>query len=278
MMHFVRKLMSAGGGILLALIAIAIPAAIVRLGLVPGLASVFGLGEDVVPTLRRISMIVAFVAGYWVFVRLVEKRAATELAFRPVTIALSGLAGSLSIAVPMAALYAVGVFSVTGMGDQDGLAGIALVILAAALLEEIIFRGVIFGIIERHFGLWAALIAPSILFSALHLFNDNWAGWFGFTSGVLLGVMWSLVYVLTRNLWAAAANHAVWNFTIFATGLPLTGQQDWRAAAPLHSDYTGADIWTGGAAGPEDSLFVIGCILVIVVALLWKTGALRRAK
>ena len=278
MMPVVRKLLFTGGQILLALIAIAIPAAFVRLGLVPGLAAVFGLGEDVVPTLRRISMIVAFVAGYWMFVRLVEKRAAAELAFRPVTIALSGLAGSLSIAVPMAALYAVGVFSVTGLGNQDGLAGIALVILAAALLEEIIFRGVIFRIIERHFGLWSALIAPSILFSALHLFNDNWAGWFGFTSGVLLGVMWSLVYVLTRNLWAAAANHAVWNFTIFATGLPLTGQQDWRASAPLQSDYTGADIWTGGAAGPEDSLFVIACILVIVVVLLWKTGALRRAK
>jgi len=41
-------------------------------------------------------------------------------------------------------------------------------------------------------------------------------------SGALLGVMWSLVYLITRNLWAVAANHAVWNFTILVTGLPLT--------------------------------------------------------
>jgi hypothetical protein len=277
-MRVTQMALSAGGQILLALSAIAVPAAIIRLGAIPSLEGALALDADVVSILRRICMIIAFVAGYWTYVRMVEKRPAIELSFKPVTIALSGLVGGISIAAPMGALYVAGVYSVTGLGDQGDLTGIALVIFAAALLEEIVFRGVLFGIIERHFGMWVALLAPSVLFSVLHLFNDHWAGWLGVVSVVLLGIMWSLVYFLTRNLWAAAANHALWNFTIFATGLPLTGQQEWRGSAPMQSDYSGAAMWTGGAAGPENSIFVIICIAFIVGALLWVTRKQRSTR
>ena len=277
-MRVTQTALSAGGQILLALSAIAVPAVIIRLGVIPYLESALALDADVVSTLRRIGMIVAFVAGYWTYVRAVEKRPASELSLKPATIALAGLAGGVSIAAPMGALYVAGAYSVTSLGDHGDLTGIALVIFAAALLEELVFRGVLFGIIERHFGMWIALLAPSVLFSALHLFNDHWGGWPDIISGVLLGMMWSLVYLLTRNLWAAAANHALWNFTIFATGLPLTGQQDWRGSAPMQSDYSGALMWTGGAAGPENSFFVIICIAFIVGTLLWVAEKQRSSR
>ncbi len=271
-MRVSQTALSASGQILLVLGAIAAPTAVIRLGVIPYLESSLSLDADVASFLRRIGMIMAFVAGYWAYVRLVEKRPASELSFKPATITLSGLAGGVSIAAPMGALYVAGVYSVTSLGDHGDLTGIALVIFAAALLEELVFRGVLFGIIERHFGMWIALLAPSVLFSVLHIFNDNWTGWLGVVSGVLLGLMWSLVYLLTRNLWAAASNHALWNFTIFATGLPLTGQQDWRRSAPIQSDYSGAPMWTGDAAGPENSIFVIIFIGLIVGALLWAVG------
>lgn len=277
MMRFLSPALAAGGRILLAFIMIAIPAAIVRLVLVPGMEALLNLSDPAVVVLRRVGMMTGIVAGYWMYVRLVEKRAAAELSFRPATIGLSGLAGSASIAVPMFVLYVFGAFALTGTGGDGGLAGIALLILAAALLEEVVFRAVIFGIIERHLGLWSALLAPSLLFSALHLFNFHWGGWAAFVSVVLLGLMWSLVYAVTRNLWAATANHALWNFTIILTGLPLTGQQQWRAAAPLHSEIRGNVLWTGGEAGPEGSLLVILFVIVITSGLLWFVRAGARS-
>ena len=253
----------------LALVLIAILVFGVRLAVIPAIDHLFNLDQAQQSFIRRILMIFAFVGGYWVFVRLAEKRRVSEISFQPVTIGVSGILGAAAIAVPMVGLYVSGVLSVSGFGSSSAWAMIALVIFAAALLEEILFRALLFRIVFKKFGFWIALILPSVLFSALHLFNDHWAGWYGIVSGVLLGVMWSLVYALTQNVWAAAANHALWNFTIFASGLPLTGQADWRASAPLQSDYVGADLWTGGASGPEESIIVIVWVFCIVVTLVW---------
>lgn len=252
-----------------ALILIAIPVISVRLAFVPAVDHLFSLDEDHLSLIRRILMILAFVGGYWVFVRFTERRRVTELSFQPVTIGLSGILGATAIAVPMVGLYLSGALSVSGLGSSSAWAMIALVIFAAALLEEILFRALLFRIVFEKFGFWVALILPSILFSSLHLFNDNWAGWYGIISGALLGVLWSLIYALTQNVWAAAANHVMWNFTIFASGLPLTGQADWRASAPLQSDYQGADLWTGGASGPEESVVVIIWVIGVLCALIW---------
>ncbi|MCR9079587.1 MAG: CPBP family intramembrane metalloprotease [Hyphomonadaceae bacterium] len=252
-----------------ALALLAIPILAVRFWITPGIGHLLSLDADALSVTRRMLMIFAFIGGYWLFVRIAEKRRAAELALRPTTIALSGLGGAAAIAVPTLVLFGAGAYSVSGIGSGNGWAMIALVIFAAALLEEILFRAILFRIVLEKFGFWIALILPSILFSCLHLFNDQWAGWHSIISVVLLGIMWSLIFALTRNIWAAAANHALWNFTIFASGLPLTGQSDWRASAPLQSEPIGADLWTGGASGPEASVIVIAWLFGIVGALLW---------
>jgi len=66
-----------------------------------------------------------------------------------------------------------------------------------------------------------------------------------------------------------AVNHAVWNLTIVTTGLPLTGLQNWRGSAPLQSNFTGPDWWTGGVAGPESSVLVIVFVVLIDLTLLY---------
>jgi hypothetical protein len=66
-----------------------------------------------------------------------------------------------------------------------------------------------------------------------------------------------------------AAHHCCWNATIFLTGLPLSGQEEWRRQAPLVSEYLGSVLWTGGAFGPENSVLSIGLSLVICLAL-WR--------
>jgi hypothetical protein len=94
-------------------------------------------------------------------------------------------------------------------------------------------------------------------------------------SVTLLGLLWGGLFVLARNLWVVAANHAAWNFTILLSGVPLSGIEDWRALAPFESRYAGPDWLTGGMFGPEGSLLVIVSTTVAVALLL--RAARRRA-
>jgi uncharacterized protein len=90
-------------------------------------------------------------------------------------------------------------------------------------------------------------------------------------SVTLLGLLWTGVFILTRNLWVVAAHHAAWNFTILLSGVPLSGIEDWRAVAPLETRYAGPDWLTGGIFGPESSLLVI-VLVTITVVLLYRTA------
>lgn len=273
-MSYLKPALRAVAQIAAALIAVAATAALMRLALLPVLQSLLHLDEVTLSYVRRGLMLVAFVLGYWGYVRWIEKRPALELSPALGTIALAGLGGAALIGLPVFALYLTGTYQLVGMGEFGGVAGIALIILAAAMFEEIVFRGVAFGIVERHFGSWAALFVPTVLFSAAHIFNAHWGGWLSFATGVTIGGIWTLTYVLTRNLWAVALNHALWNFSIFVTGLPLTGIQEWREHAPLRSEFSGPDWVSGGMAGPEDTvlMLVVSSLAVIVLLVI----AMRR--
>jgi membrane protease YdiL (CAAX protease family) len=254
--------------IVVALVFIGVSAAAMRFGIVPVLQAIFDLDDSRTSIVRRVGMIIAFAFGYWLHLRIVEKRSASELAIKPLLIVLAGLIGALAIGLPIAVLFAFDIYTVVETNSGTGIVGIALVIFAAAFLEEVIFRGVLFRIVEKWFGVWVALILPSMLFSALHVFNDNWSGWLPLISVVLLGLMWSLVYIYTRNIWACALNHAMWNYTIFLTGLPLTGLQEWRPLAPIKSEFHGAIWLSGGSAGPEVTLLSIVVVLTSVAVFV----------
>ena len=117
-----------------------------------------------------------------------------------------------------------------------------------------------------------ALAVQAVVFALAHLENVEQGGISDVVTMLiavtLAGLLWAAVFVRTRNLWAAAANHAAWNFTILLAGVPLSGIEDWRKLAPLESRFAGPDWLTGGMFGPESSLLVIASTMVAVVLLL----------
>ncbi len=149
-------------------------------------------------------------------------------------------------------LYATGhyqVVSFRGFGQTTGILGL---IWIAAVLEEVAFRGILLRILDERIGTRAALVSSAAVFGIVHLTN-NGTHWISLLSVTLLGLMWGGVFIVSRNIWVVAAHHSCWNATIFMIGLPLSGE-DWRAQAPWETVYSGSDLWTGGAFGPEDSL------------------------
>jgi uncharacterized protein len=217
--------------------------------------------------------LLAAVAAYWAYVRWYEKREATELRLQPLRLALGVASGVVLVGLPIAILFALGAYElVLFRGFSSALVGVAGVIVIAAVLEELVYRGLLFRVLERAWGTGVALAVQAIVFAVLHLANveqGNAADVMAMLVSVtLLGLLWAGLFVLTRNLWVVAANHAAWNFTILLSGVPLSGIEDWRALAPIESRYAGPDWLTGGMFGPENSLLVMVSIAVAVVLLL----------
>ncbi|HEX3131775.1 MAG TPA: CPBP family glutamic-type intramembrane protease [Thermoanaerobaculia bacterium] len=237
----------------------------------PMIESVFSLGAQASSIVRRVNLFLAAVLSYWGFVRFYERRAAQELALRWRWIALSAAVGALSIGVTILALYITGHYELISFRGFGQTTGIFATIWIAATLEEVAFRGILFRILEEGIGTKWALAASAMIFSALHLSNHG-AHAITFFSVTLAGLMWALWFIVSRNLWAAAAHHCCWNATIFMIGLPLSGE-DWRAQAAFETVSHGSTLWTGGAFGPEDSLINV-FVSFAICAVLWRFARL----
>jgi membrane protease YdiL (CAAX protease family) len=84
-------------------------------------------------------------------------------------------------------------------------AAIPLVCLAPAVFEELAFRGVIQGRLERLIQPTEALIVQAAMFSVLHMLP------LVFVSHFVMGLVLGLVRTRTKSLYPAMAIHALWN-------------------------------------------------------------------
>jgi len=266
------------GSLLLGGVAVLGAVFVFRQGLLPVVDAAWRPGPEWLSAFRRTGILLAAMGGYWAYVHWHEKRKAVELRLQPIRLLAGGASGALLVALPMAALFAVGAYKLVHVRDlSPTLLGVAALILIAATLEELIYRCLLFRVLEGALGTWVALAVQAVLFALAHVENLDHGGAGEvitmLVSVSLLGLLWGALFAWTRNLWVAVANHAAWNFTILLSGVPLSGNEDWRALAPLNSCYAGPDWLTGGRFGPENSLLVMVSALLSVVLLL---RALRR--
>jgi uncharacterized protein len=255
-----------------------------RQGLLPLIDMVFRPGPEWLSALRRAGIFLAAIAGYWAYTHWYEKREASELRLRPIRLMLGGASGAALAAFPIAVLFALGSYELVLLRSASpALLGVAVLIGIAATLEELTYRCLLFRVLERAWGTGVALVVQSVTFAVMHLANVEQGGILDaatmLVSVTMLGLLWTGVFILTRNLWVVAANHAAWNFTILLSGVPLSGIEDWRDLVPLETRYAGPDWLTGGMFGPESSSIVIMLVTVAVVLLLraaYRRGAFHK--
>ena len=96
--------------------------------------------------------------------------------------------------------------------------------LAASVIEEILFRGILFRWLEEFSGSWIALFLSSAIFGFMHLPSDNPDLLIGVIIALEGGMLLTAAYMLTRNLWLAIGLHAGWNIAqAFIWGVPNEG-------------------------------------------------------
>ncbi len=80
-----------------------------------------------------------------------------------------------------------------------------------ALAEEMIFRGMMLRALEQRFGGIIGVFMSSMAFACAHFFNTNYTS-AAFPNIVLAGIVFGVMYLLTRSLWLSLSFHASWNF------------------------------------------------------------------
>jgi len=159
-------------------------------------------------------------------------------------------------------------YQVTGFGSVTGAVAIFGLMAAAAVTEELLFRGVLLRIIEERGGTWLALGVTGVAFGLIHLFNENASLWGAIAIAISAGLMLAAAYVATRSLWVPIGLHFGWNFAaggIFSAVVSGNGVSE----GLLETTASGPALITGGTFGPEASLYTILAGALLTVGFLW---------
>lgn len=164
-------------------------------------------------------------------------------------------------------LYLLGSYRVTGTNPYaQWLPALLMAGLGAGIGEEIICRGVLFRIVEEGLGSWWALLVSALFFGAVHIGNPGATLWSSAAIAIEAGLLFGMLYHVTRSLPACMGLHAAWNFaqgTIY--GIPVSGT---RADGWLVSARSGPDWLSGGAFGAEASVIALALCSLCTIGLL----------
>ncbi len=214
-------------------------------------------------------------AAYYVLVHYIERRELTEL--RPSRAAPEITQGIVLGAVLCGSIVAIlglaGAWRVLGTNGASVLVVPLIFAVNAGIFEEILFRGVLFRVMEEGLGSWLALAISGVLFGGSHLLNEH-ATAVGVVAVMFAGIALAGCFMMTRRLWMPIGFHLAWNFTqagIF--GLSVSGGN--ASQGLLQSSLSGPDWLAGGVFGIEASVvtFLVSAVVsVLFLRAAWKRG------
>ncbi|MEV6647213.1 CPBP family intramembrane glutamic endopeptidase [Amycolatopsis sp. NPDC051371] len=213
------------------------------------------------------------VLAYRWIVRKTEHRVPGEITKNNAALGRGLVIGLGLFACVIGNIALVGGYDVLGWGSLGGALALFGFSAAAAVTEEVLFRGILFRFVERWIGTWLALTLTGLLFGLSHLFNTHATLWGAIAIAVEAGGMLAAAYAATRTLWLPIGLHFAWNFAeggIFGAGVSGTDAPE----GLLHSVMSGPAALTGGEFGPEASVYSV--VAGVVVTAVFMVLARRR--
>jgi len=202
-------------------------------------------------------------AGYRFYVRKVERRAPAEASGPGVLRELGtgfGIGAALAVGVA-GVLLLCGALQVQGLGDWRAIFKPLPEQVMVATFEELVFRAILFRIVEQRWGLRIAVVSNVLLFALAHLPNEH-ISVVAVLATAAAGAGLLGVYLLTRRVWIAMGMHFAWNYLFDALmSVPVSGHaaRGWIQVLPA-----GPEWLSGGAYGVEGS---------VVTLLAWSAAA-----
>lgn len=195
---------------------------------------------------------------------------------RSIAIGLAVGAGLISLQV--AFFTAAGLYRISSFMPDVEVVKYLFLMIMIGFIEELATRGILFRLVEKWAGSIAALAVVTVEGALTHATNPNSTLWSSIAVGLEFGILMSLVYMTTRNLWTVSALHFAWNFTmggVFDIAVSGTESQSIFKAV-----LSGPAWLTGGAFGIEAGtpavVLTILLSTILVIKLKNNNGFRRR--
>ncbi len=147
-----------------------------------------------------------------------------------------------------------------------------MMFLGVAVGEEMIFRGVLFRMIDERWNTVTAFIVSALFFGFIHLPNVGATWWSSLAIAIEAGLMLAAAYKWSGTLWVPIGIHWAWNYVqgnIYGIAVSGTNAGD----SVLVTTTAGPDIITGGPFGAEAS--IIAVIYGILFTVIFLTNRYR---
>lgn len=204
------------------------------------------------------------IAAYYLFTRFYQKKEFNDFNLKDATKdSLKGLLlgfGSMSATVGLLAL--LGYYQFHHFNNLTAFLPTLAFIFGAAILEEIIFRGLIFKELEAWKGPITALLVSAIIFQIPHFMNSH-TGVLPALLGVLFGLTVGLMYAYKRTLWMPILFHFGWNIVQPVFGTTLSGVEEFTALTTARLE--GPQLFIGSKFGLEVSIFSFLSLILISI-------------
>ena len=226
--------------------------------------------KDMKNLIGGIFVAILSIISYTYLFKFYEKRKITEFSKNAIIknlmigIVLGVILQSLTILV----IYLKGGYSVISINPVLFIIPPLTLAFASAIVEETLFRGIIFRLTEEKLGSYLALIISALFFGAMHLTNPNSSLSAGIGLAIQAGLLLAAAFIYSRNLWFPIAIHFAWNFTQSAIfGANSSGIEISKTL--ITSKIDGADWFTGGQFGPEGSIqATVFCLIATIILLI----------
>jgi len=228
------------------------------------------------PVLKLFGMILTLALTYLVYYGLVRgmegRNPVSELSLNGALLELIGGlgvgAGLLTLSTVL--LWLFGFYKVDAVNDISELfaARHLPLSLGAGFFEELVFRAILFRIVEEKLGSWIALAISSLFFGVAHIGNPNATLFSSIAIAIEAGILLGAAYMLTRRLWFAVGIHIAWNYVQGAVfGIAVSGGE---VKGLMSSHLEGNELFSGGAFGAEASLITLVICTLAGILFLWK--------
>jgi len=220
------------------------------------------------------AIFIAVMLGYW---KVVEKKPLSMIGLNKgfgsyfVGVGISVLLLTLSIG----GIMLLGKIKYQGIFDNINVLMLLLFVggfVVQGAMEELLCRGFLLHTLKEKVTLPLAVLISTVVFILPHwssLFSGEIIyGVIGIINQILISIIFSLLTIKQKSIWAACGLHSFWNAILYSVlGLNLSGNDE-VSTAVLDMQSVGENVWNGGIYGIEASI-ITTVVLGVFAAILW---------
>ncbi len=201
---------------------------------------------------------ILFLLAFSLYTKYIEKRKALEISSNKSwsEFGLGFLISLILVGLIVFIFYVFGSYKISAWNTNKRVViDFFFKFLMGGLIEEIIFRLIIFKLTEELLGSWFALGIQAVLFGFAHMYNENATLFTSFAVIIVGGILYTSAFMYTHRIWLPMGIHTGWNYFQSAIfGMPNSGTPYKGLIIP---DVQGAQWFTGGSFGIEASYIAI---------------------